>query len=209
MERIVWGIRTLRTIRAHWMLRELGLDYQLRPIGSRTGETQTEEFRRLNPREKIPVLQDGGLVLAESAAIVTYLAETYGAGTELIPEAGTPARARYYEWCFFVMTELDATTLYVIRRHDDLRELYGEAPNAIQAARDGFAKQVKVADRCLADGRPHLLGDAFTGADLLLNTCLGWAGYCQIPISDTLQSFLERTSARPAYRAAWAVNFPS
>ena len=75
---ILWGAGTARTLRAHWMLCELGLDYEKRPIGSRTGETRNPEFTKLNPREKIPVLQDGQLILAESAAIVTYLAETYG-----------------------------------------------------------------------------------------------------------------------------------
>ena len=52
---ILWGARTPRTLRAHWVLHELGLEYEKRPIGSRTGETQTPEFKRLNPREKIPV----------------------------------------------------------------------------------------------------------------------------------------------------------
>ena len=74
--RILWGAATARTLRAHWMLHELGLDYETRPIGSRTGETATAEFTQLNPRQKIPLLQDGEVTLAESAAIVTYLAET-------------------------------------------------------------------------------------------------------------------------------------
>lgn len=55
-KRVLWGGATSRTLRAHWMLHELGLEYDARLIGSRTGETQTPEFRRLNPREKIPVL---------------------------------------------------------------------------------------------------------------------------------------------------------
>ena len=50
-----------------------GLEYERRPIGSRTGETQTDEFTRINPSQKIPVLQDGEFTLTESAAIVTYV----------------------------------------------------------------------------------------------------------------------------------------
>ncbi|MBI2088223.1 MAG: glutathione S-transferase N-terminal domain-containing protein, partial [Deltaproteobacteria bacterium] len=56
---ILWGAGTARTLRAHWILHELGLTYERRPIGSRTGETQTAEFTRINPRQKIPLLQDG------------------------------------------------------------------------------------------------------------------------------------------------------
>jgi glutathione S-transferase len=207
-KRIVWGIGTSRTLRAHWMLHELGLDYETRPIGSRTGETQTAEFRALNPRQKIPVLQDGELTLAESAAIVSYLAETYGATSGLIPPPATPERARYYEACFFVMTELDAHTLYVIRRHRDLADLYGEAPNAISAAEAGFAKQVAVAERQIERDGPWLLGERFTGADILLASCLGWAIFYKQPLSETLSAYLRRATGRDAYRAANALNFP-
>ena len=58
----LWGGATSRTLRAHWMLHELGVEYEPRLIGSRTGATQTDEFRHLNPKEKIPVLIDGDLV---------------------------------------------------------------------------------------------------------------------------------------------------
>ena len=60
----------------------------------------------------------------------------------LVPAAGTQKRARYDEWCFYSIAELDAHTLYVIRKHRDLVHLYGEAPNAIKTAQEGFANQV-------------------------------------------------------------------
>ncbi len=203
---ILWGAGTPRTLRVHWVLHELGLEYEKRPIGSRTGETQTAEFRKLNPREKIPVLQDGDLTIAESAAIVTYLAEKYGHTGALIPLASSAERAAYYEWCFFTMTELDAHTLYVIRRHTGLPELYGEAPDAVRAARDGFQKQVQVADQRLSIQGPFLLGDAFTGADILLTTCLTWADRYELPLTERLRDYVSRTTSREAHRLAFAAN---
>ncbi len=205
-ERILWGSGTSRTLRAHWMLHELGLDYQSRPLGPRTGETQTPEFTRLNPRQKIPVLQDGSLTLVESAAIITYLAESYGEGTGLIPPPRTPERATYYQWCFFIMTELDAHTLYVMRKHDDLSNLYGEAPNAVKAAEEGFQKQVRAAELTLGDARAFLLGEEFTGADMLLASCLAWAKLCKLPLSESLEAYLERATSRKAYTTATAAN---
>ncbi len=92
---ILWGVGTTRTMRPHWVLHKLGLDYERHLIGSRTGETETPEFRALNPRGKIPVLQDGDLTLAESAAIITYLADIYGAGTGLVPPPLSRKRALY------------------------------------------------------------------------------------------------------------------
>ncbi len=204
--RILWGAGTARTLRAHWMLHEAGLEYETRPIGSRTGETQTPEFARLNPREKIPVLQDNALTLAESAAIVTYLAETYGQPRGLIPPLFSPERAAYFEWCFFTMTELDAHTLYVIRKHTALAATYGEAANAVRAAREGFQKQAHVADGALAGRGPFILGNTFTGADILLATSLDWAGRLEVPLTETLRDYVKRATSREAYRLAFAAN---
>lgn len=204
--RILWGVGTARTLRPHWMLHELGLEYETRRIGSRTGETQTVEFTHLNPRGKIPVLQDGDLILSESAAIVTYLAENYGQPAGLIPPVGSPERAHYHEWCFFTMMELDAHTLYIIRKHVALQELYGEAPNAVKTAREGFIKQVGVADRALSAGGPFILGDVFTGADILLTTCLDWADRYELPLTESLRDYLNRATSREAYRSAFVAN---
>jgi glutathione S-transferase len=207
--RILWGAGTPRTMRAHWILRELDLPYESRAIGPRSGETQTPEFTKINPSQKVPVLQEDDFTLTESAAIVTYLGETYGAARGLVPPAATQERAVYYQWAFFLMMELDAHTLYIIRKHDDLKEIYGEAPSALSAAGDGFRKQVLVADQRLASGRPYILGERFTGADILLTTCLTSAVRRRIPLSDTLRGYLERTTAREAYRLAYQANHPS
>ena len=49
----LFGVGTSRTMRAHWMLLELGLEYESLPIQPRSGETLTDEFKRLNPRLKL------------------------------------------------------------------------------------------------------------------------------------------------------------
>ncbi|MCZ6709622.1 MAG: glutathione S-transferase family protein, partial [Gammaproteobacteria bacterium] len=174
--------------------------------GSRTGETQTDEFRRLNPKEKVPVLVDGDLVLTESVAIVTYLGDTYGSDSGLIPKPYTLARARYNEWASFVQMELDAHTLYVMRKHRDLAEVYGAAPAAVQTAIDGFNKQVAVAEATLAR-TDYLLGSTFTAADLILMTCLDWAEFYGIVLSSGFARYRERIHDRPAFRIARKLNF--
>src|SRR5215472_16044746 len=104
-ELTLFGIGTSRTMRAHWMLLELGLDYESHPIQSRSGETLTAQFRRLNPRHKIPVLQHGSFVLTESAAIVQYLSETFAVPANVYMPHDVQARAILNEWCYFIMTE--------------------------------------------------------------------------------------------------------
>jgi glutathione S-transferase len=204
--RVLWGVGTSRTLRAHWMLAELDLPYERRPITSRSGETLTPDYTRLNPSQKIPTLQDGEFVLTESAAIVNYLATVYGAARNLCPPMSPRKRARYDQWCFFVMMELDANTLYVIRKHEDLHAIYGEAPNALQAARDGFARQARAAVTRLAASGPYVLGEHFSGADILLTTCLNGAIRRNIALPGALHDYLGRTTAREAYQRAQRLN---
>ena len=121
-------------------MHELGLSYRTKPIGPRTGETKTTEYTRLNPRQKVPLLQDGDFCIGESAAIVAYLSRAYStAERSLIPE--TPREyATWLEWCFFVVAELDSTSLYVMRRHraDALGPIYGVAPEVVAKAGEYF-----------------------------------------------------------------------
>ena len=203
-KRTLWGIGSARALRVHWALIELGLEYRSERIQSRSGETETPAYRRLNPRGKIPVLEDGGLVLSESAAIVTYLAETYGNG-RLIPAEGAE-RAKYFEWVSFISMEIDATTLYVLRRHEALTHIYGEAPTANAAARSYFDRMINAAAREIEDGRRYLLGAGFSGADIVMTTCLDWALSYDVPLPEPWLAYRERTIARPARDRAVAAN---
>ena len=202
----LWGGATSRTLRAHWMIHELDLDYTPELIGSRSGTTQSDDFRVLNAKEKIPVLVDGDFVLTESTAIVTYLGDTYGPESGLVPKPYTRERARYNEWASFIQMELDAHTLYVLRKHRDLADLYGEAPAAIETAIAGFNKQVAVAETQLRE-EIYLLGDTFTAADLLLMTCLDWAVAYGIDIAESFEPYRANIHERPAFRSAAELNF--
>ena len=202
----IWGGATARTMRAHWMAHELGLDYEAKLIGPRTGQTQTAEFAHLNIKGKIPVLVDEGFVLTESAAIVTYLADAYGARTGLAPKPGTKERAQYNEWLSYVQMELDAHTLYILRKHRDLAALYGEAPAAVQTAIEGFTKQISFAEQRLGD-HAYLVGANFTGADIMLTSCLTWANAYGVDLPPTLQTYCGRQTGRAAYKSAAKLNF--
>lgn len=205
---ILWGAGTSRTIRPHWALHELGLAYQCRPIQPRTGETKTPEFTALTARQKVPVLQDDDLVITESAAIITYLSDAYGQPhNRLVPEASRE-RARCLEWCFFVISELDATSLYVMRRHGDLRHIYGDAPLVNAAAAAYFQQQMRSVERALDDGRRYLLGDRFSIADILLATCVSWAVRYGIPVADKVAAYNRQITAREAYARAVRSNTP-
>jgi glutathione S-transferase len=205
---VLWGVGTSRTLRAHWALHELGLDYECRPILPRTGETKTAEYTKLNPRRKIPLLQDADFSITESPAIAAYLSNTYGTPENVLIPSDPREYARWLEWCFYAATELDATSLYVMRRHGDLKHIYGEAPVAIESAAGYFATQLRHAEQALQDGRASLVGRRFTTADMLLATCLTWAVNYQVPVTAACLAYMERITSRPAYRAAVVANTP-
>ena len=193
-------------MRAHWMAHELGLEYEPKLIGSRTGETQSSAFRSLNPKEKIPVLVDGDMILTESAAIVTYLGDTYGRDSFLVPKPYTKERAFYNQWLSFIQMELDAHTLYVLRKHRDLTNLYGEAPAAVNTAIEGFLKQVSVVESALSETN-FLVGNKFTGADIMMVTTLKWAEVYRLNLSLRLKEYSSFHTERLAYKKAGRLNF--
>jgi glutathione S-transferase len=205
---LLWGVGTSRTLRAHWALHELDLDYECRPILPRTGETQTPEYTALNPRQKIPLLEDGDFRIGESAAIAAYLSNTYGTSDNALIPTEPRDYATWLEWCFYVMTELDATSLYVMRRHGALKHIYGEAPVALDSAAAYCATQLAHAERALQDGRPFLVGGRLSTADMLLATCLDWAVSYRVPVTAACRRYLERITSRPAYGAAVEANAP-
>ncbi len=178
----LWGAGTVRAQRVHWALRELALDYRHEAIQARSGETLTPAYTALNAKQKIPFLQDGELGLSESAAILHYLFARYGDAAQFHLPQNELERAASDEWCYFIMTELDAHALYLIRRHGDLAAIYGEAPLAVAAAGQYFQKQMAAVAPLIASADPYLFGERLGVADILLTSCLDWALRCELEI---------------------------
>ena len=65
-DRVLWGVKSARSIRGHWALIELGLEYETRAIQTRTPPMEGAEYRAVNPRGKIPTLIDGDISITES-----------------------------------------------------------------------------------------------------------------------------------------------
>ena len=204
--RILWGVATSRTIRAHWALIELNLSYKTEIIRTRTTDTETAAFKSVNPRQKIPVLQDGTLTMGESAAIVTYLAESYSTEqVNLIPD-NPKARAKYFEWMSFICMELDATSLYVLRRHWSLPEIYGDSPIANKASEEYFNRMITAADKLKNPKQKYLLETGFSGVDILMTTTLKWAIDYNQKIPTNFMEYLDHMVNRPGYIAALEAN---
>ena len=65
----------------HWMLQDLGIEFDVKMLNLRQGDGQAAEFLEINPLGKVPTIVHGNTVVTEAAAICCYLADAF-------PEAG-------------------------------------------------------------------------------------------------------------------------
>jgi glutathione S-transferase len=210
---VVHHLNNSRSQRVLWLLEELGLPYEIKRY-QRDPKTMLAppELRAVHPLGKSPVIEDGGLKLAESGAILEYLAERYGEG-RLIPAAGTPERLRYIYWMHYAEGSLMPPLLMklVFRRIETGPMPFFARPIARGIARrvlDGFvepniARHLDFMESELAQ-RPWFAGGEFTAADIQMSFPLE-AAAARGGLDagrPKLMGLLERSHARPAYRRA-------
>ncbi|MDE0176806.1 MAG: glutathione S-transferase family protein [Defluviicoccus sp.] len=204
---VLWGAGTMRTHRTLWLAEELGLDYEHRPIGPRTGETKTDEFLAINPRHKVPAMVHGDVCLTESAAIMTYMTETFPVPDRFYVPGDTLGRARLLEWCFFAMSELDANAIYNIRRHGDLVQEYGASPIAVRAAIEYFDHQLERMKERIVEAGEFLMGEKISIADILFMSCLDAGQRYELALPEFLRDYRIRMRSRPAYAETYPRNY--
>lgn len=84
-------------LKTRWIADLMGIDYDWREMDVFAGDTRTEDFLALNPAGQVPcMVREDGRVLAQSNAIMLYLAE----GSALIPDDAFD-RAKMMEWMFW------------------------------------------------------------------------------------------------------------
>lgn len=196
----LYGYRNGRTLRAAWTLEEAGAQYEYIEIDLKRGEGRGPKFLEINPAGKVPVLDDGGTIITESAAICMHIAEKYP-HSRLLPAAGTIERSQCYKWTSYIITELDAP-LWTIAKHRFALPRERRVPAVIETASWEF----RMAARVLATGvgdRDYLVGDCLTVADIIAGHTLSWAKSARLSLgSEQLERYLERLLTRDAVARA-------
>lgn len=187
-----------RSQRVLWLLEELAVPYEIRRY-QRDARTRLAppELKAIHPLGKSPVITDGERTVFESGAIVDYLIRRHGGG-RLQPDPADPAYDGYVQWLHYAegsaMLPL-MLNLYVSR--------LGEAGAPLRPRIDSeLDNHLGFVDRAL-QGRPFLMGDELTGADIQMSfvgEAAGAAG--RLAAFAALQAWVERLQQRPAYRAA-------
>ena len=183
-----------RSIRARWMLQELGIPFEAISVSLQKGEHQQPEYKKLNPAGKLPALVDGDFVLTESVAIALYLAEK-AQGQAFIPK-DLRERADMYRWLMFTVTELEQP-LWRITRNTRLYPEAERVPGDVPIARREFEEMAAVLEEHMR-GREYVVGSRVSVVDFVLAWTLDWANENELlGACPTLLAYMERMYARP------------
>ena len=151
------------------------------------GETQTDEYKAINPKQKIPCIRNNEFLLSESVAICRYL-QGLKNSQDLFKPSDPESIALEDQWCNFIYGELDETSLYVMRRHYDLKAIYGSSSIVVESCREYFYRNLKVIENTLHN-QDTLFGYDFGLADILLVTCLDWAVAYDFELPENISNY--------------------
>ncbi|MGK0170603.1 MAG: glutathione S-transferase [Gammaproteobacteria bacterium] len=190
-----------RGIRVIWACEELGVPYHVTPVDFSPQYRATAQWRELSPVGKVPVMRDGELLLFESGAMMQHVIECYGAG-RLEPAPKTPAHAQYLQWCWFAESTF-SRPLGEITNH---RRMFPDPIEACMAEMRDRAKLCAQALNAHLVGKTYLLGDDFTGADIMMGYSLKSfeRHVSDEPMPREVAAYYARLTARPAYQATLA-----
>jgi glutathione S-transferase len=195
----IYGIARTRAFRALWIAKELGLDYEHVPIEIGPAGARKPDYLAINPNGRLPAIEDDGFALWESLAITLYLAKKHG---RLYPTT-LESEAKAWQWSLWAVQEVDRGvniwSLHAVRLPPQERDLQRRA-DALKVLEAPF----KVLDRALA-GRPYLLGEEFTVADLNVAAVISRAIDMDLSATPRLAQWLERCLDRAAARSALAL----
>lgn len=180
-----------RDLRVKWALEELGLPYRVHPLDHTGGELDSPAYAAISPFNQVPVIDDAGVVVAESGAILLYLAEKAGA----LP-ADAAGRAAVVQWCFAALTTVEPPVAML--QLTDLGGLPGGGEQ--RTALVAWARRVLDGLERRLDGRTWIAADDFTVADVLLATVLRELRRTDL-LADypRLRAYYDRALARPAW----------
>ncbi|HTO71044.1 MAG TPA: glutathione S-transferase family protein [Myxococcota bacterium] len=184
-------------------LEELGLQYEVHPVNLQKNEQMTPEFLKLNPNHKIPVIDDDGLVIWESGAILAHLGEKHDPEGIILPkDPRKKSAALQYAWF-----QAGGIGPNLGRLGAALRKEGEKNQEMITIFQTEVARLLGVLDRILADGRPYLASDYSIG-DIMHYPWLRFLLDMKAPDLMKLPrvvAWLERIAERPAVKRGMAV----
>ena len=186
----------------HWMLLEVGVPFEARPLDLAAGEHKQPAYLALNPNGLVPTLIVDGQPVYEAAALLLLLAERHPEAN-LEPRAGSAERAAYLQWTLHLSNTLQAA--------------FGSWFHAERVAGEANVELVKATARSqiesgwdrvaghLAARGPCMCGADVSAADFLATMLMRWSRNMPRPATDwpVLRDYVQRMKARPTFRTLY------
>ncbi len=186
-----------RDLRALWALEEMQLPFELIGMDHPAQDLSADAYLRLSPFAQIPSIDDDGLVLSESAAILIYLAKK---SERLIP-SDLAGEAQVVRWCFAALTTVEAP-LQSLMVHDWTAD--GSSGKSREFLVGWIHRVFGNLERWLAD-RDFVATSNFTVADILMAHVLSAQITDETLIAPypKLTAYRDRCLARPSWKATF------
>ena len=189
-----------RAGRIIWLMEELELEYEVNVMPFSKEGLKSDEHRARHALGRVPVLEDGEVMIFESGAIIEYVLTRHKEGG-LKPKTDSPEFPYYLQWFHYcegmVMPPMNQIVVQTILLPPERRD-----ENVLKQAKNLLTKSLMMVNANLAD-KEYLIGD-FSAADLML----GHACYmsnrmgCVTHEMQHIKDYVARISARPAFKKA-------
>lgn len=187
-----------RDLRVLWALEEMRMPFEIVGMNHPAHDLNSDAYRRLSPFEQIPAIDDDGLVLSESAAILVYLAKKSG---RLMP-TDKAGEAQVMRWCFAAMSTVELPLMGLIV-HDWTADGVAGKPRESLV---GWAHRALGNLERWMTGRDYVATNDFTVADILMTHVLssGIKDEALIAAHPGLMSYRDHCLDRPAWKKTFA-----
>jgi len=189
----------------HLLLEELGVDYDVSWFNVHKPDDFPDDFLRLNPNARVPVLITADGPIYESAATLMYLSEQHE--NRFMPTAGDPQRGLALQWLFYLMSTFQPEVLiqFNVERYFPDDALMQQALKAASLRELGILW--RIIDDALDPG-PYFLGDNYSLCDILFLMQAIWvenqpADLAQFP---ACRRMMQTALARPAVQRVIAIH---
>ena len=197
-ELVLWHVPLSRSIRALWLLHEIGCDFRLNTLDFFDGSMRQPPYAGIHPAGRVPALQDGEVTLHESGAITEWLCETRAPHLTRAP--GMADRAGWLDWLHFGET-LGQHLANLTQHHIVLREEWQRSPTVMKLEAARLSRALTLVEQRLS-GRDWLLG-TFSGVDCQIGYAVWMAArFVRFDDRPALAAYAARCAARPAFQAA-------
>ncbi|WP_428491303.1 glutathione S-transferase family protein [Rhodopila sp.] len=171
------------------LLEELGAPFELRVMNMQAGEQRQPAYLGVNPMGKVPAILHGDVLVTEQVAVYLYLADLFpGAG--LTPPIGDRRRGSYLRWMAFYAGCFEPAVVDRAMKRE---------PGPLAMSPYGTFDTVMATLNTQLQAAPFMLGQAFSVADVLWGSALGWTTqFGLVAETPEIKAYIGRVSERPA-----------